>query len=175
MIKIYPIRLVAAVVLLSLGALGAANAQSPFDGPQLSSRGQAPAGTRLPPTEAGQEHTARAGKSTQGLRGPMQNVQRAHAATPSTGAVRPPQDALPVAQRTALPARPHATDPDLPRQVTSRSAPRDLRAPTGLAGPGGEAWMRATPEGTGQRAPRMTVSQDTRTTRASFEDWLFGR
>lgn len=170
-----PIRLTAAAMVLSLAALGGVNAQSPFGGPQFSSRGQAPEGTRLPPGEAGQERAARAGKSTQERRGPMRTVRTAHAATASAGTVRPPQDARPAAQRTALPARPHATDPDMPRHVASRSAPRDLRAPSGPAGPVGEASMRATPESVEQHAPRMTVSQDARTTRASFEDWLFGR
>ena len=175
MIKIDPIRLVAAAVLLSLGSLGAANAQSPFGSSQPSSRGPVPEDTRLPRNDVGQERATRAGKNTQEIRGSMGNVPISHAATASAGAIRPPRDALPVAQRTAVPARPHATDPDIPRHVTARSVPRDLRAPAGPLGHGGEASMRATPESMEQRAPRMTVSQDTRTTRASFEDWLFGR
>jgi len=175
MTKFDPIWLTVAAIVLSLGAAGGVNAQSPFSGPQFSSRGQAAEGTRLPPGEVGQERGVRAGKSTQETRGSMRTVRTAHAEAASAGAVRPPRDAHPAAQRTALPARPHATDPDMPRQVASRSAPRDLRAPAAPADLRGEASMRATPESMERRAPHMTASPDTRTTRASFEDWLFGR
>lgn len=162
-------------MVLSLAANGAANAQGPLGSPQFGVRGQAPESARLPASEAGQERARRAAKQATNARGSMRDVRMAHAGEPSAGAERLSQDGLPVAQRSALPVRTHGTDPDLPRQATARSAPRDLRAPAGLAGPNGEVSTRAAKESMEQRAPRMSVQANTRATRATFEDWLFGR
>ncbi|MEM9589718.1 MAG: hypothetical protein AAF967_00070 [Pseudomonadota bacterium] len=75
------------------------------------------------------------------------------------------EELKPAAGRTPVRVRPHATDPGVQRQTTKRSSPLDVRAPATPAP------QRAAP----LQAPRMKVSRDTRTSRASFEDWLFGR
>ena len=75
------------------------------------------------------------------------------------------EEIKPNAARTPVHVRPHATDPGVQRQATTRSRPLDVRA-TQTPSP-----QRAAP----QQTPRMKVSRDTRTSRASFEDWLFGR
>ena len=71
----------------------------------------------------------------------------------------------PNTSRTPETRSPHATDPLAPDQAGTRSAGRDVRAP---ASP---ARQRSEP----RQILRMTVLDGTRLTRASFEDWLFGR
>ncbi|MEM7397742.1 MAG: hypothetical protein AAGF48_10860 [Pseudomonadota bacterium] len=75
------------------------------------------------------------------------------------------EELKPNASRTPVRVRPHATDPGVQRQTTTRSSPLNVRA-TATPAP-----QRVAP----LQAPRMKVSRDTRTSRASFEDWLFGR
>ncbi len=71
----------------------------------------------------------------------------------------------PDTKRSAEVSSPHATDPHTPQQAGTRSVPRSVRAP---ASP--------TPQRSEPPQPsRMAVVDGTRLTRASFEDWLFGR
>ena len=72
---------------------------------------------------------------------------------------------LPAGARSSLAVSPHATDPGTPRQAMTRSASKDMPAPVPPSPERGEPPL----------APRMSFAHDTRKTRASFKDWLFGR
>ncbi len=72
---------------------------------------------------------------------------------------------LPAGARSPVVVSPHATDPGAPRQAMTRSAPKNMRAPVAPSPERGEPTL----------APRMSFAHDTRKTRASFRDWLFGR
>ena len=72
---------------------------------------------------------------------------------------------LPAGARSPVVVSPHATDPGAPREAMTRSAPKNMRAPVAPSPERGEPSL----------APRMSFAHDTRKTRASFRDWLFGR
>ena len=86
-----------------------------------------------------------------------------------------PRTEQPDGMRSPATASPHATDPDAPRQALSRSAPLRPRAPVLSAGGDSGGATVVTHRTEPAQAPRMEIATDTRTTRASFEDWLFGR
>lgn len=114
-----------------------------------------------------EERTTRASKATADQRRPdltlprprMLRSGKSGTATRMGGTERPDTNRGPEV------SSPHATDPHTPQQAGTRSVPRSVRAP---ASP--------TPQRSEPPQPsRMAIVDGTRLTRASFEDWLFGR
>ncbi|ODR99421.1 hypothetical protein AUC68_05490 [Methyloceanibacter methanicus] len=88
---------------------------------------------------------------------------------------RMPQMERPDGTRSPVTASPHATDPNAPRQALSRSAPLRLHAPLSPSDADSGSATVVSHRTEPAQAPRMEIATDTRTGRASFEDWLFGR
>ena len=95
---------------------------------------------------------------------------------PKDAGVRMTQKMRPQAARTATTASPHAIRPLAAQQLTARSPEPNLRAPANVMGLEGSMAMDGGTREQTKRGPRARIERETtRTTRASFKDWLFGR
>ena len=159
---------------MSLGALSFGAPHPAAAEEQTGSHGWSSYPDRAPRAQLGQERATRATEAPD-LRPSAPKLRTARASDKSTVPVRMTQNDRPDGTRSPATASPHATDPNTPRPSLSRSAQENLRAPLLSAGPDGRTAMTVPHRAKPARAPRMDAAADTRTSRASFEDWLFGR
>lgn len=121
--------------------------------------------SRLDRAPLHQERATRAVREDRDQRHSLSNIRTSPRGAAPGPDPRLAHSDLPSGQRSRIDTSPHATDPGAPVQVMTRSAGKDLRAPSPPSAERGEPDL----------APRMDVADDTRLGRASFEDWLFGR
>ncbi|MDJ0513429.1 MAG: hypothetical protein QNJ62_08300 [Methyloceanibacter sp.] len=151
---------IAAVLSMSLAAPLPANAES--TAMSRHSAGQPP---RLGPAEISALRGPRVRHETLHRQRSSAKVPGSRSGDTAWLAPRMAEEQQPDSDRSPVHVNPHATDPATPHQVPARSRPLDVRAPAIPTA------QRSTP----LRVPRMKVSRETRASRASFEDWLFGR
>ncbi|WP_141701934.1 hypothetical protein [Methyloceanibacter stevinii] len=141
----------------------AAHAETPSG--EATSRMQPSPAPRLAPAGLDQVRATRAEREGRDQRHSFSNLRLSPRGAAPGPNPRLAHTDLQAGARSAVAVSPHATDPGAPRQAMTRSAERDLRAP-----------LPPSPErGEPNLAPRMSATRDLRRSRATFEDWLFGR
>jgi len=153
----------AAAAVLSMALAMLAPARAEYAAMSRHDAGQPP---RLDRAEINALRSTRARHETPQRLRPSASMPGSRSSDTAWRAPRMAEEQRPQSSRSVVHVRLHATDPGTPRQAMSRSNPVD-----GVRAPVTPAPQRAAPP----RAPRMKISEDTRMSRASFRDWLFGR
>lgn len=156
----FPVKALAAALLICVSTASAGAIES-----ETTSRMQPSSAPRLDPAHLDQERASRAVRENRGQRHSLSNIRTSPRRARPGPNPRLAHADLPDGERSRVAASPHATDPGAPREAMTRSATRDLRAPSPPSP------QRAEPS----LAPRMDIADDTRRGRATFKDWLFGR
>ncbi|WP_159079927.1 hypothetical protein [Methyloceanibacter sp. wino2] len=141
----------------------AAHAETPSG--ETTSRMQPSPAPRLAPAELNQVRATRAEREARSRRHSLSNIRMSPRGAAPGPNPRLAHTDLQAGARSTVTVSPHATDPGAPRQAMTRSAERDMRAPSSPSPERGDPNL----------APRMSAAEDLRKSRATFEDWLFGR